>query len=322
MRSGRHTPTRIAAATLALVASLAAAETSPPPLLTGEVYSRQAQQIIVPMTTNWRASISQMVPEGAQVAAGDVVIEFDGTEPARQLETQQETTRTEQARTEREIAQLEKSLAQARFQHEQAQVTLELATLKAEIPEGVIGAIEFAENQLAFEEASKSLENARQAERDALRSLEDRREQAALDMRKLEVQEQWWSQMLENFKVRATQPGYVIYGIHPWTRSKFQEGDQVQTSFHVAEIADTSDLAVKVWINGVDRPRVAVGDAVSIRLDALPDRQFKGRLESVSSSSSNRQEWGWADYFEAEVVFDEEVSGQLLPGMSALVEVL
>ncbi len=322
MRNARDLCSSLIAFAALITATSAGAAESPPPLLTGEVYSRQAQQIIVPMTTNWRASISQMVPEGDEVSAGDVVVEFDGTEAARQLETHQETTRTEEARTEREIAQLEKALAQAKFQFEQAQVTLELATLKAEIPEGVLGAIEYAENQLAFEEATKALENADQARKDAQRSLEDRREQAALDARKLEVQEQWWSDMLESFKVRAEQPGYVIYGIHPWTRSKFQEGDQVQTSFHVAEVADTSDLAVKVWINGVDRPRVAVGDKVSIRMDALPGRQFEGRLEAVSSSSSNRQEWGWADYFEAEVVFDEDVSGELLPGMSALVEVL
>ncbi|KAA9131503.1 HlyD family efflux transporter periplasmic adaptor subunit [Marinihelvus fidelis] len=314
------------AAILGLVASLAMpaafAGEAPPPMLTGEVYSRQAQAVIVPMTTNWRASISTMAPEGSQVQAGDIVVEFDGTEAARQLETQEETARTEQAMTEREIAQLEKSLAQARFQFEQAQVTLDLATLKAEIPEGVLGAIEYAENQLAFEEATKALENARQAFADARKSLDDRVKQAELDERKLLVQAEWWTQMLESFQVRANQSGYVIYGIHPWTRTKFQEGDQVQTSFHVAQVADTADLAVKVWINGVDRPRVAAGDTVTIRLDALPDRAFQGRIESVSESSSNRQEWGWADYFEAEVVFDDKGVDDLLPGMSALVEVL
>ena len=52
-------------------------------MLTGEVFSLRAQEIIVPLTTNWQARISQMVPEGSLVRAGEVVVEFDGTEAAR-----------------------------------------------------------------------------------------------------------------------------------------------------------------------------------------------------------------------------------------------
>ena len=32
-------------------------------LFTGEVFSRQAQEIVVPLTNNWRANISKIVPE-------------------------------------------------------------------------------------------------------------------------------------------------------------------------------------------------------------------------------------------------------------------
>jgi len=305
-----------------LLAGKAIADDAPPLMLTGEVFSRQAQQVIVPLTNNWQSRISKLAPEGSHVEAGEVVVEFDGTEAARQLEQQRETARTEQARTERDIARLEKELAQAAFHLEEARVTLELATLKADIPEGVIGAIEYAENQLAFEQATKALENATQEHEDKRKSLAERREGAALDEHKLELQERWWAQMLDSFTVRAEQSGYVIYGNHPWTRAKFQEGDNVQTSFLIAQVADTSDLAVKVWINGVDRPRIETGDPVSIRLDALPKRLFEGRIESVSESGSKRQEWGWADYFEAVVVLDDSASEALLPGMSALVEVL
>jgi multidrug resistance efflux pump len=317
-------PERIAMSLAALAAcvSLGALGADPPPMLTGEVLSRQAQQINVPQTNNWQSRITKLVPEGAHVEAGEVVVEFDGTEAARQLEQQRETARTEQARTERDIAQLEKELAQASFQLEQARVTLELATLKAEIPAGMIGAIEHAENQLALEQSTKALENARAQHEDKRKLLAERTEGAALDLRKLELQERWWAQMLDSFMVRAEQSGYVIYSNHPWTRAKFQEGDNVQTSFHVAQVADTSDLAIRVWINGVDRPRLDAGDRVSVRLDALPGREFAGHIEDLSESGSKRQEWGWADYFEAVVALDEDASDVLLPGMSALVEVL
>jgi len=128
-------------------------------LLTGEVYSRKAQEIIVPLTTNWQARISKMLEEGAAAKPGDVVVEFDGAEAASQLEQNRETARAELAKTERDLAKLEKEFLQASFALEMAELTLELAELKAETPEGLIGAIEYAENQLALESAKKALED-------------------------------------------------------------------------------------------------------------------------------------------------------------------
>lgn len=294
----------------------------PPPLITGEVFSRQAQQIIVPAVNNSQTLISSLVPEGSFVETGMLVVEFDGTEAARQLEQQREITRTEQARTDRDLARLAKELEQARYRLKQAEVDLELATLKAEIPQGVIGAIEFAENQLAFEEATNALEDARRQFDNSQKSLRDRQQQDELDRTRIALQETWWAEVLESMSVYAEQSGYVIYGSHPWTRAKFQEGDNVRTSFQVAQIADTSDLAVKIWINGVDRPRIAEGDRVVVRFDALAERSWTGRIETISASGSKRQEWGEANYFEGVAVLDEGGDGALLPGMSALVEVM
>jgi multidrug resistance efflux pump len=292
------------------------------PLFTGEVFSRKAQDIIVPLTTNWQAGISKMLEEGAAVKSGDVVVEFDGAEAALQLEQQRDTARAELAKTERDLARLEKEFLQASYALKMSRLTLELAELRALTPEGLIGSIEYSENQLAKESAIKAQEDAGIQLADKEKSLRERREQAALDKEKFELTESWWMEMLEAFSVEANQSGYIIYGNHPWTRAKFQEGDSVRTSFKVAQIADTSDLAIKIWINSVDHPHIEAGVTVSIVFDALPERSLKGKLESVSDSGSKRAEWGKAVYFEGIVSFDNNVIPDLLPGMSALVEPL
>ena len=313
---------RVALALAALwLSEVVPASDGPPILLTGEVFSRKAQEIVVPLTSSWRAQISRLAPEGSFVEAGDVVVEFDGTEAARAIEQHRETVRTEQARTERDLARLDKELAQSQFQLRQAEVVLELAALKAEIPETLIGAIEHSENQLARQEAVKALEDARKQLEDRRKSLTERQRQAGLDERKNELQAEWWSEMLESFTVTAEQDGYVIYGNHPWTRAKIQEGDTVRTSFKVAQVADTRDLAIRVWINAIDRPRVTAGEAVTIVLDAIPETELSGTIESISDSGSKRQEWGGAIYFEGQVQFKASLPEGLLPGMSALVEV-
>lgn len=313
---------RLAGLAVAALLSGSLAAESPPPLISGEVFSRQAQQIIVPAVSSSQTLISSLVPEGSFVETGALVVEFDGTEAARQLETQREVTRTEQARTDRDLARLAKELEQARYQLKQAAVDLELATLKAEIPEGVIGGIDYAEYQLAFEEATNALEDARRQFDNSEKSLRDRQQQDELDRTRIALQEAWWAEVLESMSVFAEQSGYVIYGNHPWTRAKFQEGDNVRTSFQVAQVANTSDLAVRIWINGVDRPAIAEGDRVLVRFDALADRSWTGHIESISASGSKRQEWGEANYFEGVAVLDEGGEGALLPGMSALVEVM
>lgn len=305
---------------LALAVFFSTASSADTFLLTGEVYSRKAQEVIVPLTTNWQARISVMAPEGSFVEAGQVVVEFDGTEAARQLETQRETSRTERARTERDLARVEKELVQAQFQLKQAKASLDLANMKAEVPADLIGGLEHAENQLTKEQAIKALTNAEKQLADKGKDRLSRYQQAEMDVRKTEIQEQWWAEMLENFKVKARQPGYVVYGNHPWTRAKFQEGDNVQTSFQIAQVADTSDLAIKVWINGVDKPHVKEDMPVNIIMDALPDQQFEGVLRSISDSGEKRLEWGTAIYYEGIVELTSGTQVQFMPGMSALVE--
>lgn len=289
-------------------------------LFTGEVFSQQAQEIFVPLTNNWQARISMMLPEGARVERGDVVVEFDGSEVARQLEQQLVSQRTEQAKTERDIAKIEKQLVVFEFRLKQARVSLELAALKADLPEGLIGGLEYSENILDHEKAIKAVEDAEEQLKDTRQSIRERDRQAGLDQQKGDNQIEFWNQMLESFVIRAAQPGFIIYGKHPWNRTKFQEGDTVMTSFRVAQIADTAELAIRVWINSIDRPRIKTGAAVNIMLDALPELELEGRLVSVSASGSKRPEWGKALYYEAVVLFESSGSTQLLPGMSVLVE--
>ncbi len=207
-----------------------------------------------------------------------MVVQFDGADAYLQLEQRRETTRAEVAKTERDLARLEKEHLQSGYAVTQSRLELELAILKADVPEGLIGSLEYAEIQLEREKAITALKDAQARLADKTQSLAERRRQAELDEKKGRLVETWWQEMLDSFAVRAQQDGYVIHASHPWTGSKYQEGDTVQTSFKVAQIADTSDLAIRVWINSVDRPHIEAGQAVRIILDALPSVALSGRL--------------------------------------------
>jgi len=305
--------------TFVVIAASALAHAEEAPLLTGEVFSQQAQDILVPLTSRWRATISMMKEEGVKVQPGDVVVEFDGTEATNQLEQHREAARASNAVAERDIALLEKEVVQAKYTWELARVALELAELKASTPEGLIGGIEYAENQLTYDKAISAARNAQLLLADKERTLQERKQQQELDSLKADLTEKWLTEMLDAFRVSANQTGFVIYDSHPWTRAKYQIGDSVQPSFRIAQVADTSDLAIKVWINSVDRPWIQVGSAVKIILDAMPQKQFSGRLNSLSDGAAHRAEWGKGIYYEGIVTFDSGGVDNILPGMSALI---
>ena len=306
--------------TLWLVAPAVALSQDPELLFSGEVFSRQAQEVLAPPTLSWSTRISMMLPEGSVVKSGEVVAQFDGSEIASQLEQQLETMRTDQAKAERDIAKLEKELIAAQFKLEQARIELQLAKLKADLPDGLIGGLEYADIKLAKEKAERNVIDAAEQFNDKREGVQEREQQAELDALKAANERQRLSRMLAYLSVRAVQPGFVIYGYNPWQRAKFREGDTIRTSFLVMQIADTSDLAIKVWVNGIDRPRIEAGMPVGIVLDALPEIGLDGHFESISASGSKRPQWGRALYYEGVVAIESGKNARLLPGMSALVE--
>lgn len=290
------------------------------PILTGEVYSRSAQDIFVPQTSNWRATISYMAQEGSEVNPGDLVVTFDGTATTYRLEQLREQQRLQEAIADRDLARLDKEVIQARYAVELARAALDLASLKAEIPAGLIGAIEHSENQLSKEREEKRLDDAVKLLVEKQQNLLAKRQQVELERQKFSLSESWSLEMLSSLSVTANQKGYVIHCNHPWTRAKFQEGDNVRTSFKVAEIADADDLAIRVWVNAVDRPHIASDVPVKVSFDARPEESVMGRLSYLSESATKRQEWGTAAYFEGTVLINSDHVSGLLPGMSAMVE--
>lgn len=71
-----------------------------------------------------------------------------------------------------------------------------------------------------------------------------------------------------------------------------EEGERVvgtmqMAGTELARVADLSQMEVRVEVSESDIPRVALGDAVDIEVDAYLDRTFRGRVEEISSSANN-----------------------------------
>ncbi len=92
----------------------------------------------------------------------------------------------------------------------------------------------------------------------------------------------------------------------------FQPGDTVAPGTPVVELDSGSGPVVAIALDDVDRARASAGQSATVRIDALPDRPLRGRLDSVGSIA------GPDRLFPARVALDE-FDPRVRPGMLASV---
>ena len=115
----------------------------------------------------------------------------------------------------------------------------------------------------------------------------------------------------ERAEIRAPFDGIVaIVNVSP--------GDPSSTGTAPAiRMVDTSNLHVDVQISDVDIGKVSSGQAAEVRVDALPDKVFKGRVGYISPTATSL---GTIRTFLVRIELDEQAG--LRAGMSARVEIL
>ena len=65
-----------------------------------------------------------------------------------------------------------------------------------------------------------------------------------------------------------------------------REGDQVQPGMPIADVLDLSELEVVAKIGELDRANLKEGQEVNMRLDAVGEKTFHGRIKSMSGTAS------------------------------------
>lgn len=103
----------------------------------------------------------------------------------------------------------------------------------------------------------------------------------------------------------------------------FKEGDRAWTGAAIAEIPDLSQMRIDLKLEEVDRGKLALGQKIKIRVDAIPDREFEAALDWISPIAAVQ----WRGMGLTEKTFPARATIQgndprLRPGMSASAEIL
>jgi RND family efflux transporter MFP subunit len=130
---------------------------------------------------------------------------------------------------------------------------------------------------------------------------------------------------LEKCKIVAPHDGMAVYSVENsrYNRggSPIAEGAVVRERQKLLTLPDLTRMQVKTAVHESVLDKVRVGMPVTIRIDAFPERAYRGTVESVAVLPD---QGGWMSsdikVYETCVTIDEHVE-QLKPGMTAVVEI-
>jgi multidrug resistance efflux pump len=289
-------------------------------MFTGTVESSQTQVVNMPQLRGWQGKISEMVEEGVFVEVGDFLVRIDGSEVDSTIEGKVEQLDVFKASAKRDMIQNEIDLNNAILAYEKAKVDQKVAKLKADVPVNFIGELEYKERQLALQKAIKTLDEADNKLKAVKQQQKEKQMEVDLGLEQKQNDLAYWQGQLDSLTIKANQSGYVIYASHPWTGSKYQVGDQANSGMEIMKVSKKQNMKVKAWVNAIDIPKLSVGTGVKVSFDALPNVLIGGEVTVVSSGGRDKKDWGDGLYYEVEVSLNSSQDIDLLPGMSALVQ--
>src|SRR2546422_9779818 len=261
----------------------------------------------------WQMKIQSIVPEGTIVKQGDVVAELDRSTLANKFD------------------EVRLALQKAEAQYEQAMLdsTLTLSTARENIRTMELALEEkrLAKEQAVYEaptvrrQAEIDYERAERALTQARSDYQTKTEQAKAKMREVGADLQRQRNLLKGVQdvmagvtIRAPAPGLVIY-VKEWNGRKRTAGSQVNAwESGVAALPDLTQMESVTYVNEIDVRKLAVGQPVTLTLDADPTKHLTGTVASVANVGEQRPNAD-AKVFEVKVTVQGSDT-TLRPGMT------
>lgn len=226
--------------------------------------------------------ISDLVPEGTEVRAGDYVATLDRSsvdnnlkDELDRLETYESDLLKKQLDTTMSLRNLRDDLLNLMYNMEEAEITLEQS--KYEPPTTIRQA------KIALDKAQRQYDQAytnyglkvTQAKADI------REEELRVSKQRRKVEEM--QEIIGKFVITAPADGMVIYK-REWGGAKRKVGSEISTwDPVVATLPDLSSMISKTYVNEIDVSKVKARQPVRMSVDAFPERLYTGQVISVAN---------------------------------------
>lgn len=284
----------------------------------GEINAENSETITAPMRAG-DLQIIKLLKNGTVVKKGDVVVQFDTTNVQMTLDQK----RAELKSAEADVA---RTRAQARLDREQkltdklkANYDVERAGLDASKQE-ILSEIDGAKAKLVLadtqQKLSESDQRVKSSEASATADAESRKQKQRKVLFDIKLAEDQIASMI----VKAPVDGIVTLSTN-WrggNQSEFKEGDRAWAGAQIAQIPDLRSIQMTSRVDETDRGPLKKAQAVLIRIDAIPDREFKGTVADISAIAKPDFSSGWPPVKNFDLVMGlTDTDARIRPGMNA-----
>ena len=290
----------------------------------GEIKAGRSVTIMAPSDAG-ELRIMKLVRNGTNVKKGDTLIEFDGTTVSRTVDEKQSEVRgfeaqIEQSRSESRATE-HKSLTEAttaEYDVSRAELDYSAKEILSRV-EGEQRGLKVDDAEETLREKSAKLSSDRVAGQAKVAGVVGKRAKSEFDLTKAERQR-------NALTVVAPSDGFVNI-LRNWRSGNwmnpqdFKEGDRVWAGASIAELPDASSMFGSARVDEVERGRLAIGQPATVRVEALPDRELKARIDSISAlAKADFTTWPPPRNFDVKVALDE-YDDRLKPGMTATIRI-
>jgi HlyD family secretion protein len=257
----------------------------------GELHAVRSVTLMAP-NLNGTVQVTALAPVGSLAHEKDLIIEYDDSERLAALE---EARLSVQSVDE----QIKKAKADLAIQQSQDAVTLlktryDVRRAELEVQKNpIIDAIDGKKNILMQEQSKRALQQleadiqARQEQADSqLAVLREQRNRSLIDVqRELQriAQTKALAQITGLVSIKQNRAGFFNFGQQ---MPDIREGDTLQPGMPVADILDLSELEVWTKVGELDRANLREGQDAILQLDAIPDKQFHGKIKTMSGTAT------------------------------------
>ena len=271
--------------------------------------------------------IIKLAKNGSPVKAGDVVVQFDGsllqkTVQEKQSEVRQADAEIEQAKAQGRITdeQNATALMKARYDIERAKLDVNKGETVSRL-ENENAKLALADAQQRLRELEEKIKSDRTAAQADVVARERKREKALFDLQRAQ-------RGLQNLEMKAPADGVVnilpnFRAASSWgSEQEFREGDRAWPGASILELPDLSSVHLEARLDEADRGRLKQDQEATVRIEALPGREFKARINNISVLAKVDFTSGWPPprNFDLNLVL-MDIDPKIRPGMTAVARI-
>lgn len=289
----------------------------------GEIRASRGEQVTAPRVRG-NLKIVHLWPEGEHVEVGDLILQFDRADLAKEVKDEAGELEQAQADLTKALAKQDQQMHELEAQIEQRKAAVGLARINLQKAE-YASPIEREQRDIYLGKAERALAEAQ--EKLGARHIIQRVERANLELRITHRQRRYdkAGSDYERLSVFATRPGIVVYekirkrGTD--RRGKVTEGDVVWGGTSLLSLPELSEMQAFSQVGEMDVHKVAVGMSALVRLEAYPGPVFHGKVSNIAPMAIEDEHAPNVHIFEMTVDLDVQ-DERLYPGMSTSVEVI